>query len=127
MSSTNNNFPCICHTSNHIRMLDLAFTSGGGTSIDGYAHNIETIVANSSGRATQIAHTRGVGATRIWHCDFNNNLGNWGNGSFGVTKFNYGHLHYLTLPDTSTFGRAPHDGSSIFTDVDTATNGFPLS
>jgi hypothetical protein len=126
MSSTNNNFPCICHTSNHIRMLDLAFTSGGGTSIDGYAHNIETIVANSGGRNTQIAHTRGVGATRIWHCDFNNNLGNWGNGSFGMTKCNYGDLHYLTPPDTSTFGRVPHDGSNIFTDVDTARNGLPL-
>jgi hypothetical protein len=127
MSSTNNNFPCICHTSNHIRMLDLAFTSGGGTSIDGYAHNIETIVASSGGRNTQIAHTRGVGATRIWHCDFNNNLGNWGNGSFGMTKCNYGDLHYLTPPDTSNFTVVPGDGTNTFTDVDTAINGFPFS
>ena len=126
LSSTNNNFPGICHTSNHIRFLDMLFTSGGGISVDGYAHNFECIVASSGGRNTQIAHTRGVGATRIWHCDFNNNLGNWGNGSFGMTKCNYGDLHYLTPPDTSTFGRVPHDGSNTFTDVDTATNGFPF-
>jgi hypothetical protein len=127
MSSTNNNFPCICHTSNHIRMLDLAFTSGGGTSIDGYAHNIETIVASPGGRNTQIAHTRGVGATRIGHCDFNNNLGNWGTGGFGMTKCNYGYLHYLNPVQRSALGRVPHDGSNTFTDVDAATNGFPFS
>jgi hypothetical protein len=68
-----------------------------------------------------------VGATRIWHCDFNNNLGNWGNGSFGMTKCNYGDLHYRNPVQNSNFGRVPHDGSNIFTDVDTATNGFPLT
>ena len=127
LSSIDNNFPGICHTSDHIRFLDHLFTSGGGISVDGYAHSFECIEASPGGRNTQIAHTRGVGATRIWHCDFNNNLGNWGNGSFGMTKCNYGDLHYLTPPDTSTFGRVPHDGSNTFTDVDTATNGFPLS
>jgi hypothetical protein len=43
-----------------------------------------------------------------------------------MTKCNYGDLHYLNPVQTSTFTRVPHDGSNTFTDVDTATNGFPL-
>ena len=88
------NLPAITHIANGIRLQDAVFTSGGGISVDGWGHNFEGIVANSGGRATQIAHTRGVGGTRIWHCTFNNNLGNWGNGKSGMNNCDYGDLHY---------------------------------
>lgn len=125
-STLTNNFPVICHTANHITMLDLDFTSGGGTSIDGYAHNIETIRARPNGRKTQISHSRGVGATRIWHCQFNNTLGNWGNGGYGMTKCDYGDLHYKDPVQTSMYTPVPHDGSNVFWNVDRAIKGFPF-
>ena len=109
MSTKTNNFPAVCHTSSCIRFLDLWFTSGGGISIDGYAHNIEMVWAAPGGNRTQIAHTRGVGATRVWHCDFNNGLGNWGNGAWGMTKCSYGDLHYHEPVKTSTFTPVPHE------------------
>ena len=117
-----NNFPAITHIANGIQLQDAVFTSGGGISVDGWGHNFEGIVANSGGRATQIAHTRGVGGTRIWHCTFNNNLGNWGNGKSGMKNCNYGNLHYQnsTPPQRSAFGRVPNAGSNVFTDVDFA-------
>lgn len=126
MSTKNNNFPCICHTSNCIRMQDLYFSSGGGTSIDGYGHNVEGILAAAGGRKTQIAHTRGVGGTRIWHCTFNNDLGNWGNGKFGMTKCSCGNLHYKNPVQTSTFGAVPGDQTNEFVNVDKALRGYPV-
>ena len=54
----------------------------------------------------------------MWHCNFNNGLGNWGNGECGMTKCDCGDLHYRNPPQRSNFGRVPHDGSNVFTDVD---------
>ena len=56
----------------------------------------------------------------MWHCNFNNSLGNWGNGSFGMTKCDCGDLHYRNPnpPQRSNFRRVPHDGSNVFKDVD---------
>ena len=127
LSTPNFNFPGSTHTADHMSFLDMLYTTGGGFGINGYAHNFECIVASGGGNNTQIAITRGCGACRAWHCDLNNNLGNWGNGDFGMTKCNFGDLHYLNPVQTSNFGPVPHDGSNTFTDVDTATNGFPLS
>jgi hypothetical protein len=124
-STKSNNFPCITHTANNIRMQDLYFTSGGGTAVDGYAHNVEAIVAGPGGRNTQLAHTRGVGGSRIWHCEFPNSLGNWGNGAYGMTKCSLGNLHYKNPVQTSTFQPVPQDGSNEFIDVDKANRGYP--
>ena len=103
------------------------FTSGGGISVDGWGHSFEGIVANSGGRATQIAHTRGVGGTRIWHCTFNNNLGNWGNGKSGTKNCNYGNLNYQnsTPPQRSAFGRVPNAGSKSSLPTSTSQERCP--
>ena len=127
MTTPGFNFGVSTHTANHISLLDMLYTSGGGFTVSGYAHNFECVEASPGGNNTQLNIPRGAGAIRVWHCDFNNNLGNWGNGDFGLTKSSFGDLHYLTPPDTSTFSPVPHDGTNTFTDVDTATNGFPLS
>ena len=126
MTTPGFNFGVSTHTANHISLLDMLYTSGGGFTVSGYAHNFECIEASPGGNNTQLNIPRGAGAVRVWHCDFNNNLGNWGNGDFGLTKSSFGDLHYLTPPDTSTFNPVPHDGTNTFTDVDTARKGFPL-
>ena len=81
-ASTTFTLPAINHISVCIRMCDALFTTGGGVEVDGWGHNYEFIEASSGGENTQLSHERGVGA-RVWHCDFNNNLGNWGSGSRG--------------------------------------------
>ena len=86
MSARNNNFPCICHTSNHIRCSIFGSRQVEALRSMAMRHNIECIEALPGGDKTQISHTRGVGGTRIWHCNFNNPIGNWGNGAYGITK-----------------------------------------
>ena len=126
LSNVTNNFPAIMHDLNNIVYLDLHFTSGGGMAIAGFGHNVEGVVAAGGGNNTVLSFSRGAGGTRIWHCTFNNNLGQWGSGAHGMTRCNFGNLHYLTPPDTSAFTQCPHDTSNVFTNVDQATNGMPF-
>ena len=112
-ASTTFTLPAINHISVCIRMCDALFTTGGGVEVDGWGHNYEFIEASSGGENTQLSHERGVGGARVWHCDFNNNLGNWGSGSKGMRNCDFGDLHYLTPPDNSNLVACRTQGAQL--------------
>lgn len=118
-----------CHTCYRMSFIDNLLTSGGGMTIDGYGHHIQAITASSGGANTQMVFPRGAGMI-IWaHCQFNNNVGQWGGGNVGLAQSIFVNLHYLTPIDTNSFSRVPIGTGNTFIDVDTAnfSNGttFP--
>ena len=91
-------------------------------SIDGWGHDWKCLTFQpASTRATQIAHTRGVGGLMLAHGQFNNGLGNWANGAKGHGDCTYVNLHFVDATPTAAFSYVPDAGGNTYIEVDTST------
>jgi hypothetical protein len=120
--SGTNLFPAIMHDSIRITFFDLDYDHGG-IDIAGWGHEIRTIVTQvSPSHTTELGFFRGAGGLYMWHCDFNDTIGKWGNGNWGLRRSNFGDCHYTGAPGNSGSTVVPHDASSanLFTDVSLA-------